>query len=388
MNKEQSRQLWVIKFCLKVVYPKYNLNAFLVYLGVKYRIWWQSKLSGAKRMETYRFKTIPQHAARSLLKTTLEEYVSVFVDKCVIISKERFIHLCCENLYYLDNGVLWLAMKLSRDCKIKFKEKKIDKPITKNNLNLLTSEIYKSLWTDNNSDSLDKIRIVPVVGSNTIPEGEAFTTENEFHNISSTFGLKNNDFEITFHPIPSLEYEPKMASSAEVSLILNEYELSMEFLREVLGNYFESPRALSVNDVFSIDLSPEIAGNELYKYQNLVSVVGKVYFKCTTLTHEEKKEKKDNPTDQIDKTENESTPSKITTKENENIIRTYFIAKGVTQMSMAESLHMLKPKDEFFVFQGSDNSSVLHQCPTGLKEKFDQIQETIQPFLNGDISNI
>ncbi|KOB69766.1 Uncharacterized protein OBRU01_17305, partial [Operophtera brumata] len=380
MNEQHSRQLWAIKFCLKVIYPKYNLHVFLVYLAIKYRIWWQRKLSGARRMETYRFKTVPQSVANSLLKTTLEDYLPVFVDKCVIISKEQFIQLCSENLYYLDSGVLWLAIKLSSASKKKYKEKNSDKQNTKNDLSLLTSEIYKLLWTDNNSDSLDNVRIVPVVGSHTIPEGEASTTENEFYNISSTFGLKNQDYDITFHPVPSLEYEPKMATSAEVSLILNEYELSMEFLREVLGNYFESPKALSVNDVFSIELSPEITGHHLYKYQDLVASAGKVYFKCKSLTFEEKTDSQKDPLDN-----DKSTLLNNKTKENKNILRTYFIAKGVTQLSLSESLHMLKPKDEFFTIHSPENCDLLHQCPTGLRDKFDQLQETIMPFLNGDI---
>lgn len=383
MNKQQSRQLWVIKFCLKVIYPKYNLSVFLVYLAIKYRIWWQRKLSGVNRMETYRFKTIPQTLANSLLKNTLEYYLPVFVDKCVIISKEQFIQLCSENLYYLDSGVLWLAIKLSSESKKKYKKKNCDIQNSKNDLTLLTSEIYKLLWTDNNSDSLDNIRIVPVVGSHAVPEGKAFSTENEFYNISSTFGLRNQDFEITFHPVPSLEYEPKMATSAEVSLVLNEYELSMEFLREVLGNYFESPKALSVNDVFSIELSAEITGHHLYKYQDLVSSAGKVYFKCKSLTFEEKTDSQKDPLEN-----NKSALPNTNTKEYKNILRTYFIAKSVTQLSMCESLHMLKPKDEFFTIHSSENSKLLHQCPTGLRDKFDKIQETIMPFLNGDISMI
>lgn len=383
MNEQQSRQLWVVKFCIKVVYPKFNLYVFLVYLAVKYRIWWQRKLTGVNIMETYRFKTIPQHVANSLLKNTLEDYLPIFVDKCVIISKESFIQLCSENLYYLDNGVLWLVMKLSSESKRKFKENN-DKKNTKNNLNLLTSEMYKLLWSDNNCDSLDHVRIVPVVYSTNISEGEAFTTENEFYNISAMFGLRNKDFTVTFHPIPAVEYEPKMATSAEVSLILNEYELSMDFLREILSNYFETPKALSVNDVFSIELSPEITGHHLYKYQDLISEAGKVYFKCRSLTFDQKTDSQKDPIEENNKSINKRALSNDSTKE--NVMRTYFIAKGKTQMSMTETLHMLKPKDEFFNY-ASENNNLLHQCPAGLKDKFDHIQESIQPFLNGDLSN-
>lgn len=374
MNKDISIKLWVVKFCIKVAYPKYNHYTFLVFLAIKFKIWWMKTQSGTKSMDKFQLKTVPSYLAKLLVKNEVEDNLPVVVDKCIIIAKEQYIQLCSENLFYRDNGVLWLTMKLSPEYKRKHKDRQnISQKQTnllKYNLNFVTSEIHKRLWADGGGgNSLENIRIVPVVGSKSVIENIGFTTENELHNISSSFNLDTENIEVTFHPLPSIEYSPKLAAVAEVSLIVNEHDISNEFTKEVLSNHFEVPKLLSVNDVFSIDLTQEITGKYHYKHLDLVQTAEKLYFKCNKLvTDAEAVENKDQKKD--------------------NIVRAYFIVKGVTQLSLGENIHMLKPKDEYFKSQEAENKTynLLQSCPTGLKQKFDQIQETINPFLTGDIS--
>lgn len=368
MNKQINFKLWVIKFCLKVIYPKYNSYTFLVFLAIKYRINKKKEIL-ARTMETFEVKAIPQHAMRDLLQDHLDTNLPVLQHKCVLISKEQYIQLCAENLFYLDNGALWLAMKISPKIKLNQKEKaKSNKELLKFNLGFVTSEIHKKLWTDDSSNSHENVRIVPVVGSKLVHDNVALTTENEFSNIVISYDLETNtNAEVTFHPIPSFEYSPKIAAVAEVSLIVNDYDLSNDFVKEVLSNYFEEPKLVSLNDVFSIDLEPEITVKYHYKYLDLVESAGRLYFKCKKISCLEAAK------EPIEK---------------EHVIQPYFLIKGVTQLTLGENIHILKPKDQFLKPQKTRNkcNSFLHQCPTGLKHTFEQIQETITPFLTGELS--
>lgn len=324
-------------------------------------------------MNMFTVKTAPSHIIRQLVQEHLEDNLPVLLHKCIVISREQYVQLCAENLFYLDNGVLWLAMKLTPEIKKKYETKVVPEQnkILKYNLGFITTEIHKRLWSTDSSSSLDNIRIVPVVGSKLVQNDTALTTEVEFYNILSSCGLKIfQDATISFHPVPTIESSPKIAATAEVSLIVNDYDLANDFVKEVLNNYFETPKLLNVNDVFSIDLIPNVTSRYHYKYFELVESAGKLYFKCRKITSD------DNST----KTEENS----------EKIVQPFFIVKSVTQLSLGDNIHTLKPKDEFFKPKDLDNKkmSFLQLCPTGLKEKFNQIQETLIPFLTGEISKI
>ncbi|XP_063831279.1 peroxisomal ATPase PEX6 [Ostrinia nubilalis] len=370
MNEQTSKKLWVIKFCLKIIYPKFNYQTFLVFLAIKHRINYNKKIR-QKDMNGYAVNTISTNALRFLIQDYLDDNLPVLLHKCYVISREEFIQLSSENLFYIDNGVLWLAIKLTPESKKKYggKNNKSDS-LFKHNLNFMTSEIHKKLWSDKSCDRLDNIKIVPVVGSKLVGDTVAFTTENEQYSLLSSFGLKNySDIKVSFHPVPSLECAPKIAATAEVSLVVNDYDLSNDFIKEVLSNYFEIPKLVSLNDVFSIDLTPNNTTKYHYKYLDLVENTCKLYFKCKKLdsANAAEEEKKDS------------------LKVADNVIKPYFIVKGVTQLSLGENVHTLKPKDEFFKLT---EPALLSMCPSGLKEKFKQIQETIAPFLTGELNDL
>ncbi|KAH9639293.1 hypothetical protein HF086_014157 [Spodoptera exigua] len=369
MNEQISRKLWVLKFCLKVVYPKYNCYYFLVFLSIKYRIWCQRRNSNRKNMDVFEVKTIPLNIVKSLIKEKLEENLPVLLNKCIIVSKEQFIQLGSENLFYLDNGVLWVALKLTPDEKRKHKEKQSDNKAIQLSLHFMTSEIHKKLWTDAARNCVDNVRIVPIVGSKHISENIAFTNENEFYNITSCFGINMcKDISVTFHPMPSLDSSPKIAAAAEVSLIVNDYDLANDFIKEVLSNYFETPKLVSTNDIFSIELTPDMTAKYHYKYLDLVQSTGKLYFKCKKVCSD------------LSNTNNVC---------KDKIVQAYFIVKGVTQLTLGENVHSLKPKDEYFKPQQDKNQkNILHLCPTGLRQKFEQLQETILPFLSGEMNDL
>ncbi|XP_022817859.1 peroxisome assembly factor 2 [Spodoptera litura] len=369
MNEQISRKLWVLKFCLKVVYPKYNCYYFLVFLSIKYRIWCQRRSSNRQNMDVFEVKPIPLHIIKSLIKERLEENLQVLLNKCIVISKEQFIQLGSENLFYLDNGVLWVALKLTPDEKRKHKEKQSDNKAIQLSLHFMTSEIHKKLWTDAAQNSVDNVRIVPIVGSKHITENIAFTNENELYNITSCFGINMcKDISVTFHPLPNLDSSPKIAAAAEVSLIVNDYDLANDFIKEVLSNYFETPKLVSTNDIFSIELTPDMTAKYHYKYLDLVQSTGKLYFKCKKLCSD------------LSNTSNEY---------KDKIVQAYFIVKGVTQLTLGENVHSLKPKDEYFKPQQDKNQkNILHLCPTGLRQKFEQMQETIHPFLSGEMNDL
>lgn len=328
-------------------------------------------------MDKFTVKSAPAHIMRQIVQEHLDDNLPVLLNKCIIISREQYIQLSAENLFYLDNGVLWLAMKLTPDIKRKYKNrKKIPKEnaFLKYNLGFMTSEIHKKLWTIDSSNNVDNLRIVPVIGSRLAQDDVALIIENELYNIMSSFDLINSqDITVSFHPVPSIENSPKIAAIAEVSLIVNDYDLSNEFVKEVLSNYFETPKLINVNDVFSIDLTPTVTAKYHYKYLDLVESAGKLYFKCNKVSSD------------ID-----SKDTKETQENSKRVIQPFFIVKGVTQLTLGENIHTLKPKDEYFKPQELDRTSMhyLQLCPTGLKEKFHQIQEAISPFLTGEISMI
>ncbi|KAM3960465.1 peroxisomal biogenesis factor 6 [Aphomia sociella] len=373
MNDQTSNKLWVLKLCLKLVYPKFNSFTFLVFLAIKYRIHYRKWLLAKDVMDKFKLRAVPAYIQRFLIKHRLEDNLHILMHKCIIINKEQYIQLCSENLFYFDNGVLWLALKLSPDCKKHHSNSRKDTNINnfKHSLNFLTSEMHKKLWTDNITDSLNNISIVPVVGSKLVAENVALVIENEYQNIVSSYELNNcKHIEITFHPVPSLDYSPKIAATAEVSLIVNDYDLANDFVKEVLSNHFEIPKLVSVNDIFSIELTPKITAKYHYKYFDLVETIGKLYFKCRKVSGESSDNGK------------ESTGT-------DNILHPFFIIKGVTQLNLGENIHCLKPKDEYFkLSESEENMQILKLCPTGLRERFEQIQEAISPFLTGDMNDL
>lgn len=372
MKHDMYFKLWVVKFCLKLTYPKFNSLSFLVFLAVKYRKHYKKKMSGGSSIDTFKVKTIPAHVQGYCANEYLEDNIAVVLHKCLIISRGQFMELASENLFYLDNGLLWMALGLSsRNIKeIKAKKNKENKDkFLKYNLNFVTSEVHKKLW-ESSSPYPEKYRIVPIIGSKHVPENVVYTTESELHNIVSPFALKDLDHvEICFHPVPKLEHAPNIAAEAEVSLIVNDYDLSNDFVKEVLSNYFELPKLIHINDIFYIVLTPEITAKYHYKYADLVQTADKLYFKCLKLNSKTKQ----GQTEEL--------------KSGENIDQPYFIVKGVTHLTLGESLHKLKPKDEYFNLQETQTEQVLllASCPKGLKKKFDQIQETIAPFLSGGL---
>lgn len=368
MNEQILRKLWVIKFCLKVVYPKYNYYTFLVFLAIKYRIQYQKRNLNLKNMDIFEVKTIPLNTAKLLVKDILEENFPVFVNKCIIISKEQFIQLASENLFYIDNGVLWLVLKLPSQEKLKHKERSSSNNETRFNFHFMTSELHKKLWNDTTTSQVNNLRVVPVVGSKCVSQNVAFTNESEYHNIISCFGLNMaKDITVSFHPMPNLDSSPKIAALAEASLVVNEYDLENDFIKEVLNNHFNTPKLMTINDIFSIELTPEITAKYHYKYLDLVGSAGRLYFKCKKLS---------------------SDVNDINDSTRDNTVPAFFIIKGVTQLTLGESIHNLKPKDEYFKIHQNPNLQMLHLCPAGLQHKFNQMQEAIQPFLTGEMSNV
>ncbi|XP_026745379.1 peroxisome assembly factor 2-like [Trichoplusia ni] len=368
MNEQTSRKLWVIKFCLKVVYPKYNYYYFLVYLAIRFRIWNQKRNPNREDMDAFEIKTLPPHILKTFLKERLEDNLPVLINKCIVISKEQFIQLGSENLFYLDNGVLWVGLKLTASERRKYKANVNENKEIKFNLHFMTSELHKKLWTGSAKSDIDNLRIVPIVGSKHVSENVAFTNEIEFFNINSCFGLNvAKDISVTFHPVPCLDSAPKIAAVAEVSLIVNDYDLANDFIKEVLSNHFEVPKLVSTNDIICIDLTPDMTAKYHYKYLDLVNSTGRLYFKCKKL----------------------SSDAEVTNESKDKVVHAFFIVKGVTQLTLGENIHSLKPKDEYFKPPLYKNSNVISQlCPTGLKEKFNQIQETIYPFLTGELDDL
>ncbi|KAG6455481.1 hypothetical protein O3G_MSEX009205 [Manduca sexta] len=372
MNKQIALKIWVIRFCIRIIYPKYNFYTFLVFLAIKFRIWHQRKIGTNRNMDVFELKSIPQNLLNLLVKDNLEYNLPIILNKCILISKEQFIQLGSENLFYLDNGVLWLAMKLSPECKKKHKNKKsnsLENSILK--LNFMTTEIHKKLWADSTLNNINNSIIVPVIGSKLLTDNVAFTTENEFHNIVSLFDFNNNEnINVTFHPVPSFECSPKIAAEAEVSLILNEYDLANDFVKEVLTNYFQVPKLMSVNDTFSVPLTPTITAKYHYKYLDLVESAGKLHFKCRKLIS-------DGEPDSPHKAAN-----------HDKVIRPFFVVKGASHLNLGENIHELKPRDQYFKPREIKSIMNLQLCPTGLREKFLQMQDTISPFVTGDINDL
>lgn len=331
-------------------------------------------------MATFVIKPISSNVQRLLLTDPLGDNISVHFNKCLILSKSKFIELAVDNLFYVDNGMLWVALKLDSE----FKARKTKNGSTKNkfkfnyNLDYVTSEIHKKLWPDNPSDLLDRVRIVPVIGSKFVQDHVIFVSEDELFNITSTFGLRNHEqIEVTLHTVPSLECAPKIGSLAEVNLLVNDFDLENDFIKEVLRNHFELPKLLNTNDTFTVDLTPEITGKYHYKYYDLVQSIGRLHFKCNKLTSDV----------QID-SDTIQLKSKLINKN--NIDMPYFIVKGVTQLTLGENIHGLKPRYEFYKHESivKPNMTMVQSCPYGLKKIFDLMQETISPFLEGHLNDI
>lgn len=371
-------KLWVIKFCLKIIYPKYNFFVFLVYLAIKYRIIIERGYQKNKIMDFLKIQTISNNVQKFLLMDPIGDNLYVYLNKCLIISKNKYIELAVENFFYLDNGMLWVAVKLRPEVKEKCKkvDSSRDNDKFKYSFNFVTSEIHKKLWSDNNMNCLDKVRIVPVVGSKLVHDDTAFTSENEYFNIISMFGLNMNEknLEISFHPVPTVECAPSIAAFAEVNLLVNDFDLPNDFIKEVLRNYFELPKLMSANDCFSVELTPEVTEKYYYKYLDLVQTVGTLYFKCKRLGS-------DMPSESSDIKDNN-------TKCDYNIVKPYFIIKNVTQLTLGENIHSLKPKDMYFKYDKSlkSNNTMVQSCPYGLRKIFNQMQETLSPFLQGSLS--
>lgn len=359
MENKQTSMLKVIKFCLKIIYPKFNVYIFLVFLAIKFRLL-QQKLLNSKIFNMFSLQTLSEKVIRNILKEHLtEDYLEMLGHKCIIVPKDTFIDLCVENFFYVDNGVLWVTLSLAPELKKQYREKqtKQQNKCTRFNINL-PADLCEKLYPTS-SASLDNHRIVPVVGSKLVKN--AFTAELELHNIITSFGLTNyENLSVSFHPMISFENNPKIAATAEVCLIVNDYELSNDFLKEILSNYFEKPKLISENDILNIELTHLITAKYHYSYLDLVESSGSIAFKCTKLLN--------NPNNKL-----------------HNVLKSLFVVKGVTQLTLGDNMHSIRPKYQFCTLPGEN---LIHSCPMGLKEKFEEIQESIQPFLNGDLSNV
>lgn len=367
MNGEENinSKIWVIKYCLKLLYPKLNTYILLIYIAIKYRYYYKKGYFSNKKMNVFALKTLPRSVLLSFMSDHIKgDTLSILSHKCIIIPYDQFIQFSVENFFYKDNGILWVTMKITPEQKTKENTKK-ENTNFKYNLNLVASEIHKKLWS-NDKSQIDSERVVPIIGSHLVENNMAYTNEDEFLNIASTYGLSNDrDIEVSFHPLSSFEFSPKIAAVAEVNLIVNEYDIENDFLKEVLSNHFEIPKVFSQNDIIVIDLTSQITLKYKYKYLDLIESTKKLYFKCTKL--------------QGDQDDNGSS----------NVIPAYYIVKGVTQLTLGENAHALKTKHRFFEVDSTRvQTHSLPLCPDGLREKFFQIHETIQPFVNGDIGMI
>ncbi|XP_045453093.1 peroxisome assembly factor 2 [Melitaea cinxia] len=360
-----NSKIWVIKYCLKLLYPKLNTYILLIYIAIKYRYYYNKGYFSNKKMNVFAIKTLPRSVLLSFIRDHIkEDTLSIQSHKCIIIPYNQFIQFSVENFFYKDNGVLWVTMKITPEQKTKENTKK-ENISFKYNLNLVTSEIHKKLWS-NSKSQIDSERVVPIIGSHLVENNIAYTNEDEFLNIISTYGLSNDtDIEVSFHPLSSFEFSPKIAAVAEVNLIVNEYDIENDFLKEVLSNHFEIPKVFSQNDIIVIDLTSQITLKYKYKYLDLIESTKKLYFKCTKLHG--------------DQDDNGSS----------NVIPAYYIVKGVTQLTLGENIHALKTKHKFFEIDSTRvQTHSLPLCPDGLREKFFQLHETIQPFVNGDIDEL
>ncbi|XP_041969433.1 peroxisome assembly factor 2 [Aricia agestis] len=370
MKKADTVQLWVLKFCLKLVYPKFNTYAFIAYLAIKFRYFYNKKRIGKRVMSTYNVESIPDCEIIQLIaKNSNHKTLSIILEKCLIVHNNVFSEMCVENFFYKDNRVLWVSVKLSPEMRKKW-NMHTDKMQSNNKYNFcqVTSEIHKKLWPETSIDNTLHERIVPVIGAERVPDDTIYTNEIEFENIVSCFGLFNiENIEISLHPVPNIDFSPKIAETAEVNLIVNEYDLSNDFVKEVLNNHFETPKLVSINDVICIELTPSIVGKHHYRYLDLVEFTGKLYFKCNKLSS------------------NSNVPSN-----QRNVIPAYYIVKGVTQLTLGEMCHAIKPKNQFHSVSKTNCMCLkgTHICPTGLMKKFNEIQEIISPFLSGEIDKI
>lgn len=372
MNEETSFKLWVIKFCIKIIYPKLNPYTFLVYLAIKSNYYFHKSAFPHNSMNKFTMKTVPHYILKFILKEQQnEDILNVSLHKCIFISQVNFIQLCVENIFYRDNGLLFVALKLTPEEKEQYEEKGMrenSKPLLKYNLNFKTSEIHNKLWTDGVINNCANYRVVPITCSPFVHDNTALVSENEFYNIS--MGISNSDnVGISLHPIPAFECSPKIASAAEVCLIVNDFDLSNDFIKEILSNHFEEPRLVSENDLITIELNPIIMAKYHYKYLDLVETLGMLHFKCAKINSD------------ID------TTNAQTKKTIDNVVKAFYIVKGVTQLTLGENIHSMKPNYKYFKPQNTDNQlNLIHSCPTGLRPKFDQIQEAVHPFLTGEIS--
>ncbi|XP_014371926.2 peroxisome biogenesis protein 6 [Papilio machaon] len=377
MNEETFFKLWVIKFCIKIIYPKLNPYIFLVYVAIKSNYYFRNCAFNHNSMNKFTMKTIPHYILKSIFKEqTNEDILNVSLHKCIFISQANFIQLCVENIFYRDNGLLWVTLKLTPEEKQHYEEKSMrenSNMLFKYNLNLKTSEIHNKLWTNSKINNSANYRVVPITYSPYVHGNTALVSENEFFNIISCMGINNTDnLGISLHPVPAFECSPKIASAAEVCLIVNDFDLSNDFIKEILSNHFEEPRLVSENDLITIELSPLIMAKYHYKYLDLVENLGMLHFKCVKITSD------------INPATNARTMKTI-----DSVVKAFYIVKGVTQLTLGENIHSTKPKYRYFKPQIIyNNLNLMYSCPTGLRSKFNQIQDAVHPFLTGEINEL
>ncbi|GBP85812.1 Peroxisome assembly factor 2 [Eumeta japonica] len=226
------------------------------------------------------------------------------------------------------------------------------------------------------------MRIMPIVGSKHVPKNKVLATETEFYNIKNTFNLNvddDDDIQISFHPVPSLEHAPKMAETVLVSLLAIEYDLPNDFLKKVLSNHFATPKLISPRDIFIVELTPEITAKFHYKYLDFINSLGRLHFKCRKVS-----------SDSINKNSNENLHSTTISNYDNGIDLPFYIVKGETQLSLGENIHVIKPRDEYFTHgpRMNRNLPLLKSCPNGLRKKFSQMQEALYPFISGVIGDL
>lgn len=375
----------IARFVLKIIYPHFSFDGFIIYLVLQFFVERDFKKKHREQsFRGYKFKVIPEELHNEIVKDSCRCTTFYDYQHQVIVPEDLFEKLYTTNILYRDGKSLWISLGVP-DVERMFSDilkKQYDFKNLKNymainstsNLSVIKNSSAFKIANSFNMDNITQERIVQIVPhlESSSASDHVFLTENHLFNIKNNLGTKylsGDDFRLKFAPIKSRNWAPSIASQIVVQMVNSSQYFGTDLMDELLSNYFKTPKFLHQNDYFGISVTEEFTGHLHMKYFSVLKHFHKIYFKCVQL----KPRKVDHPVKNL-----------------KSVNVGYFIIRGETELRQEQNFNSFIPQRRFLSisaergFHGTKNlRRFIQSCPFGLTKYLEEILLSIEPFVLG-----
>lgn len=377
----------IARFALRIIYPHFSFDGFLIYLVLQYFVERDFKKKHKEQSFCgYKFKVIPEELHHAKVNVSCHNAAFCDSEHRVIVPEYLFRKLYPTDIFYRDGNSLWISLGVP-DVKRKFSDifkKQYDLNNLKNymainsasNLPVIRKSSSFKMTDSFNMDNVFQERIVQIVPhseSSSEFSDHVLLTENHLFNIKNNLGTKylsEDEFRLKFAPIKSRNLAPTIAIQIVVQMVNSSQYLGTDLVDELLSNYFKTPKFLHQNDYFGISATEEFTGHLHMKYFSVLKHFHKIYFKCVQLK-----------------------PRQVGYPVNIKSVNVgYFVIKGETELRQDQNFNSFIPQRRFLSISAEKGKGFqetrslerlfIRSCPFGLTKYLDEILISIKPFVH------